>query len=223
MNDTNATNNDDYLYSTLLVADEGSTSLNDDHQQQNEEEEEEELQLFNEVQHSFEQHRRSHGSIIITDSDDIDSDTNTNSPSISDNEYETDRKTHRSEQLKLYLKDNFAHSPKYHYKKYKQHQMKKHDIQINYGNIHTKDIKYSLKHEERQRKREEIPSNHLINTTPPSPSNSLYPNLHVETNKTPISMIRTTENEQIYLRSAAKLHSMKNKVKDSLKRTIKKT
>jgi hypothetical protein len=198
LNDTNATNNDDYLYSTLLVADEGSTSLNDDHQQQNEEEEEEELQLFNEVQHSFEQHRRSHGSIIITDSDDIDSDTNTNSPSISDNEYETDRKTHRSEQLK-------------------------HDIQINYGNIHTKDIKYSLKHEERQRKREEIPSNHLINTTLPSPSNSLYPNLHVETNKTPISMIRTTENEQIYLRSAAKLHSMKNKVKDSLKRTIKKT
>jgi hypothetical protein len=105
--------------------------------------------------------------------------------------------------------------------------MKKHEGQLNYGNIHTKEIKYSLKHEKHQRKKEETSSTDLINTavhspkhTTSSPGNHLHPILSVEIDNTPISMINTT---QKLTRSTAKLHHMKNKVKNSLKRTIQKT
>jgi hypothetical protein len=179
----------------------------------------------------MEQHRRIHGSVVLTDSDETDSsihsESNTDSPYISDNELHTERKNHASGLLKLYLKERFSNWPKDHYEKYKQNHMKKHEGQLNYGNIHTKEIKYSLKHEKHQRKKEETSSTDLINTavhspkhTTSSPGNRLHPILPVEIDNTPISMINTT---QKHTRSTAKLHHMKNKVKNSLKRTIQKT
>lgn len=53
--------------------------------------------------------------------------------------------------VKLYIKEMIGNWPKYRYKKYQRNYMKKHGIQISYGNVHTKDIKRSLKREKHER------------------------------------------------------------------------
>lgn len=58
---------------------------------------------------------------------------------------------HGTGPVKLYFKEMFSHGPKYRYKKYQRNYMIKHGIQISYGNVHTKDIKQSLKKEKRER------------------------------------------------------------------------
>ena len=53
--------------------------------------------------------------------------------------------------MKLYIKEVIGNWPKFRYKKYQKNYMKKHGIQISYGNVHTKDIKRSLKKEKHER------------------------------------------------------------------------
>lgn len=101
--------------------------------------------------------------------------------------------------------------------------MEKHGIPLNYGSIHTKEIKYSLKHEKTQRKKEEPLSNYLTNTTEDLPEHTSYLSLYTDAprisrrrDKTPIKI---NENEEKTKRSSSKLRSMKDKVKKTLKRT----
>jgi hypothetical protein len=170
--------------------------------------------------------------VIIKDSDETDSNTDSDSSYISDGEaslpihnYRFHGKNHGSGPVKLYLKERFGNWPKYRYKKYKRSHMKKHGIQINYGNIHTKDIKCSLHHEKRQRKRDEhFPSflMHMMEDLPEHTSFlSLDPQHPVRPIQTDKSHIKTNEDERKHRKS--RLRKMKNKVKKSLKRTKKET
>jgi len=170
--------------------------------------------------------------VIINDLDETDSNTDSDSSYSSDGEanlpmhkYRFTRKNHGSGPVKLYLKERFGNWPKHRYKKYKRSHMKKHGIQINYGNIHTKDIKCSLHHEKHQRKRDEhfpIFLMHMMEDLPEHTSFlSLDPQLPVRPIQTDKSPIKTNENERKNRKS--RLRKMKNKVKKSLKRTKKET
>ncbi len=228
------------MYSALLVADEeGSITISsqltaNEKNQQQKEEDIEELQLIEDIRHTVEQRRRSHGSVIITDSDETDSiDSDSDSPFMSDgeaipcyDEYQSDRKNPRSGPVKLYLKEQLSNWPKYHYKKYRLHYMEKHGIQMNYGSIHTKAIKYSLKNEKIQRKQDENSCIYIENMMEDLPKyksflslDSQNPIQSIQKDRTLISPIKTKENEQENRKSPSKLHKMKNKFKKTLKQT----
>ncbi len=185
----------------------------------------ENLQLIEEIQHSFEQHRRSYGSVTINDSDESDSSTNSDSPFISDeepmpsyDEYQLQKTNPGSGPLKLYIKERLSKWPKYRYKKYKQRHIKKYGIQMNYGNFHTKQIKDSLKDEKFQRKKDEDSCLHLKNMMEDLPKQTSFLSLDgqqpirsILKHTTSISRIKTNENDQEVKRSSSKLREMKNK------------
>jgi hypothetical protein len=155
------------------------------------------------------------------------SDNDIDSPPMSDDEYQSNKKNHGSGPVKLYLKETFSNWPKDRYQKYRESQMKKHGIPMNYGSIHTKEIRYTLKHENNQRKKDENTSNHLRKTTEDLPNRISFLSLDPENVILPIqidrrsrSSIKTTnENEQKTKRSRSRLRTMKDKFKKTLKRT----
>jgi hypothetical protein len=236
-----------HLYSALLVADddnENSTTISSEMNEQQKEDDMEDLQLLKDFQHKFEQRRRTHGSIIITDSDsdenNSDSDVHSLSTdpdseflfdveSISSNDEDPSKKKihiHHVGPVQLYLKERFGKWPKYHYKKFKRENMKKQGIEINYGNIHTKEIKCSLKSEKHQRQTEANAPIHLSNMMGDLPKLTTLLSLDlqpsdpsVRMDKTPIPMIKTKERK----RSKSKLHEMKDKFTNSFKRKDKET
>ncbi|CAF4936703.1 unnamed protein product, partial [Rotaria sp. Silwood1] len=152
--------------------------------------------------------------------------------SSSYDEYHAERKIpkkrihgHNKGPLKLFFQERIVYWPKDHYKKYKRYHMKKHGIEINYGQIHTEEIKHSLKHEKRQRKKERTPSITLMTMMEGLAKQmafvSLDPELSiapVESDKTSLSSMKLANNEQINSKSKSISNRMKEKVKKSVKR-----
>jgi hypothetical protein len=225
-----------YLYSALLVAVEESITMSSKtDQQQKEEEDIENLQLIKDTRKTFEQRRRSYGNIILTDPDEMDptnSDSDIDSPYISDeesmsycDESQTDKKNHGSGPVKLYLKERFSDLPKSGYEKYRKHHLGKHGIQMNYGSVHTKEIRCSLKNETIQRQKDEISCSHIKNMMENLPRSTSFLSLDplnpvqpIPEYRTPVSPIGT--NTQKHIKSLRRLHRIKVKFKQTLQRTI---
>ncbi|CAF0893092.1 unnamed protein product [Rotaria sp. Silwood1] len=152
--------------------------------------------------------------------------------SSSYDEYHAERKIpkkrihgHNKGPLKLFFQERIVYWPKDRYKKYKRYHMKKHGIEINYGQIHTEEIKHSLKHEKRQRKKERTPSITLMTMMEGLAKQmafvSLDPELSIapiESDKTSLSSMKLANNEQINSKSKSISNRMKEKVKKSVKR-----
>jgi len=105
--------------------------------------------------------------------------------------------------------------------------MKKHGVQITYGNIHSKEIKHSLKIEKRTRKQEESYPIHVSNMledfvkkTPPLLLDPEHPIPSIEFEKASLSSI---DNEKDETKSKSTLHKIKNKIKISFKKKHKKS
>ena len=109
--------------------------------------------------------------------------------------------------MKLYLKEHFSHWPKHHYRKHQKRHMVKHDIPINYGSIHTKQIETSLKQEKIQRKRIQLSSIHLRNMFEEVSKSTSFLSLDYQK-----PLVPPVQSERIPLkRSPSKLREIKNK------------
>ena len=116
--------------------------------------------------------------------------------------------------------------PKYRYKQFKKSQMKRHGIPINYGNVHTKEIKRSLKREKHTREKDDsnmttitqligdfakqssflsLDPEHPLVTTAESDAISLSPN-------------KPDENEPVEVKSKSTFQKMKHKIQKSFHR-----
>jgi hypothetical protein len=165
--------------------------------------------------------------------------TDTDSPYGSDSEssssydeYHAERKIpkkklhkHHKGPFKLYFQEAIGNWPKYRYKKYKRRHMKKHGIQINYGNIHTKAIKHSLKIEKRERTKEEqqaVNVTHMMEDVAKNTSflslDPQHPITPIDFDKISLSSSKSIENEHTNTKSSSTLHKMKAKIKKSFKR-----
>jgi hypothetical protein len=181
-----------------------------------------------------------HNSLPATNSD-RDEPTSTDSDSSSSSDSETSsshdethperkiskKKVHKHQKgpLKSYFEERIGNWPKYRYKKYKKNHMKKHGIQISYGNIHTKEIKHSLKIEKHERKKQDpYPVNvtmmmdNLAKQTSFLSLDPEHPIVPIELDEISLSSFRSAENEPVETKSTSTLHKMKEKVKKSFKR-----
>ncbi len=165
--------------------------------------------------------------------------TDTDSPFGSDSEssssydeYHAKRKMpkkkihkHHKGPVKLYIQEVIGNWPKYRYKKYKINHMKKHGVQINYGNVHTKQIKHSLKLEKCKRKNEEESIKHVSNMmedlAKQTPRFLLDPEHPIDPDKISLSSTKSMENEDKKIKSESTFHKMKHKIKKSFKRKTK--
>lgn len=223
------------MYSSLVADEELTTTISSKTLQQQKEEDIEKIQLIKDLQDTFEQKRRSHGSILISDLDDNDSNENDSDidlPYISDeesnpyyNEYQSNKKTHGSGPVKLYLKETLSNWPKDRYNKYRKYHLEKHGIPMSYGSIHTKEIKDSLKYEKSQRKKDEYLCNQFNDSTEDITENTVYlsitPEYSRESRHRDRISEKTIENDEKSKRSPSKLRAMKDKVKKTLKRNTK--
>ncbi|CAF0837615.1 unnamed protein product [Rotaria sordida] len=132
---------------------------------------------------------------------------------------------HHKGPLKLFFQERIVYWPKGRYKKYKNYHMKKHGIEINYGQIHTHEIKHSLKREKRERKKERIPSINLTTMVGDIAKQiafvSLDPELSmapVELDKTSLTLMKSADNKQIDTKPTSTFNRMTKKVKKSFKR-----
>jgi hypothetical protein len=205
------------------------------------------LQLIKDAQRRFEHRCRTYADIFVQESDsdneneeksdsDASSSTDSDSPYGSDSEssssydeYHAERKIpkkkihrHHKGPIKLYFEERIGNWPKFRFKKYKRDHMKKHGIQINYGNIQTKEIKHSVKQEKRQRKNEDsypvnvsIMMEDLAKLTPSLLLDPKYPIVPIELDK---SAYKSSKNEQIETKSTSTFHKMKLKIKKSFKK-----
>jgi hypothetical protein len=115
--------------------------------------------------------------------------------------------------------------PKYRYKKYKKNHMKRHGIQISYGNVHTKEIKRSLKREKHEREKEDssmVTITHLMEDLAKQTSflslDPEHPIVANELDKTSLSSLKSAENEPVEIKSKSKFQKMKHKVRKSFHR-----
>lgn len=134
------------------------------------------------------------------------------------------KKIHRHHKgpIKSYFEERIGNWPKYRYKKYKRRHMKKRGIQINYGNVHTKEIKRSLKDEKRGRKKEEnqpINVTKMIEDVPKQTAflslDARHPITPIELDKTSVSSFKSIENERSNPRSPSTFRRMKERIKNS--------
>ncbi len=158
--------------------------------------------MSTDVQQSFEPYRCAHENLIIPDLD-SESDSWNGESLPSYDEDDSDIRTHDSGPLKHYLKERLTNWPKHRYKKHQKHRMIKHQMPINYGSIHTKEIRDSLRKEKLQRKEENLSSN-LRNMMEDLPKCTEF--LSLDPQK-PILAIQT---ELKRSQSASRLHEMKN-------------
>ncbi len=137
------------------------------------------------------------------------------------------KKVHRHHKgpLKLYFEETIGNWPKYRYKKYKRHHMKKHGIQINYGKIHTKEIKRSLKDEKHERKKEESQPTTVINMMEDVAKQTSFlsldpkhPIVPVEHDKLSQLSSKSMESEENNNKSESSFHKIKDKIKNSFRR-----
>lgn len=93
--------------------------------------------------------------------------------------------------------------------------MKKHGIQMNYGSIHTKEIRCALKYEKDQRQNDEVlPKRTSFLSL--DPENSILP---IQISRRLVPSIKPNENEEKNRSSRSRLRTMKDKFKQKLKRT----
>lgn len=206
------------MYSTLLVADEESsivtTTTSFPKSPDQDEKDIENLFIITDLDHKFEQKRRAYGNIPVHHSDQIDSsDSDTKSSDNFDldvvlpsNEDHSSIRFHGSGPLKLYLKEHFSHWPQQHYRKHQKRHMAKHEIPINYGSIHTKQIQSSLKQEEIQRKRIQLSCVNLRNMFEEVSKSTAFLSLDHQNPLVPIPSERLPPK-----RSTSKLREMKKK------------
>ncbi|CAF0762456.1 unnamed protein product [Adineta ricciae] len=137
------------------------------------------------------------------------------------------KKVHRHYKgpLKSYIEERIGNWPKYRYKKYKRHNMKKQGIQINYGNIHTKEIKHSLKEEKHERKKEDsrpvTVTNMMEDVVKQTPFLSLdptHPIVPTDLNKNLALSRNSSENDADHTKPTSTFEKMKQKIKKSFKR-----
>ena len=186
---------------------------------------------------------KEHLTLATTSSSDVSTSTDSDSPYGSDSEssssydeYHAKRKipkkkihTHHKGVIKLYFKEAIGNWPKHYYKKYKRDRLKKRGLEINYENLHTKEIRHSLKEEQRERKKNENASFNLNGIMKDFAEQitfvSLYPDLPIEPAKldqaTSSSSTKTANNKQIDETSARTLHRMNEKMKKIFKRRTK--
>ncbi|CAF2954437.1 unnamed protein product [Rotaria sp. Silwood2] len=151
--------------------------------------------------------------------------------SSSYDEYHAERKIpkkrihgHNKGPLKLFFQERIVYWPRDRYKKYKRYHMKKQGIEINYGQIHTEEIKHSLKHEKRERQKEKLPSVSFMNMMEDLARQiafvSLDPELPIapaEFDKTSLSSMKPADNEQIDNKSTSTFKRMKRINRKSIK------
>jgi len=174
-----------------------------------------------------------------SNSSDTDTTTNSDSPYGSDSEssssydeYHAARKIpkkknrrHYKGPVKLYIQETIGNWPKYRYKKYKKNYMKKHGIQISYGNVHTKEIKRSLKREKHEREKEDaipVTITHMMEDLAKQASflslDPEHPIVPIEFDKMSGSSFKSTENEPIEMKSKSTFQKVKHKIRKSFKK-----
>lgn len=123
---------------------------------------------------------------------------------------------HHKGPIKSYFQERIGNWPKYRYKKYKRHHMKKHGIRITYGNIHTKEIKHSLKVLRRERKKDGSQLHNVTNMMEHLVKQSNYLSLDAEH---PMVPGENTSNdvEPSAMHSKSRLKKMKDKLKKPFK------
>ncbi|CAF3399833.1 unnamed protein product [Rotaria socialis] len=178
---------------------------------------------------------------LVNSDNDAPTSTDTDSPYGSDSEssssydeYHAERKiqkkkVHRSHKgpLKLYLQEKIGFWPKDRYEKRKMHHLKKQGIEINYGEVHTKEIKESLKEETRERQKEKPPSINFINAIGTLARNMSFVSLDPEFSIAPAefdaaslasSLMNAADNEQTDSKLSSPFKMMKTKIRNSLRR-----
>ena len=200
-------------------------SNNKERQQKQEEEDIERLYIIKDAEHQSEQQRRRVGSIFLRRSNtthssnsDTDSSDSFDQESISSPDEDLSSiKLHGSGPVKLYLKERVGNWPKTHYRKHRKRHLTRNQIPINYGSIHTKQIRNSLKQEINQRKQEEYSSVHLRNMMEDLPRYttflSLDPQNPILSNGKNRSSKATDERERSHSRSSSRLREIKNKLR----------
>lgn len=140
------------------------------------------------------------------------------------------KKVHRHAKgpVKLCIKEILDNGPKYRYRKYRRKYMKKHGIQVSYGNIHTKEIKQSLKKEKHERHKADAIPQTIIHMMEGLAKQSAFLTLDpqhpllatsVETKST--SLTKLNEDELTESKPTSSLQKMKQKISKSIKRTRK--
>lgn len=125
---------------------------------------------------------------------------------------------HHKGPIKLYFQELLGDWPMHRYKKFRRSYMKKHGIEINYGNVHTSDIKHSLKEEKAERKKEQQRAPTVTNMMAELARNSSFLFLDVQnpvkSNDSPQRLRRHSFSEQ----SKETMKKMKDSFKHSFKR-----
>ena len=129
--------------------------------------------------------------------------------------------------MKLYFQEMIGNWPKYRYKKYKRDYMKKHGVQISYGNVHTNAIKHCLKEIKHERdKQDSFPVNvagMMTDLVRQTVFLSLDPDLSIapkDIDTQSLSSYKTAENEWPDNANQQKstITKIKHKIKKSLRR-----
>ena len=123
---------------------------------------------------------------------------------------------HHKGPIKSYFQERIGNWPKYRYKKYKRHHMKKHGIKITYGNIHTKEIKHSLKVLRRERKKDGSQLHNVTNMMEHLVKQSSYLSLDAEHPIVP-GENKSNEADPSAVHSKSTLKKMKDKLKKPFK------
>ncbi|CAF0767139.1 unnamed protein product [Adineta ricciae] len=163
------------------------------------------FEIMKDVEHTYEQNRRSFGKVIISDSDEAECES---LESLDNDNTTSDTKRHGLGPVKLYFKEQLGTRPMYYYRQMKRSRMKKHGFPINYGSIHTKEIKFSLKSEKTQRKQEENGVTNLLNMMEDLPKSMAFVSLDAQH---PV-VSNSIEQKQ----KKSRIDKMKAKVKQSL-------
>ena len=172
-------------------------SLNDD------DEEIVELDLCTTVPRLSIRRRHTHGHVFTHASDsDSDSDSLYAESLPSYDNYDLSIRTHAPGPVKAYIKERLVQWPKHKYKKCRKRQMVKNQVPINYGSIHTKEIKDSLKHEKYQKKDDDS-TIHIRNMMEELPKYTSFLSLD------PQKPLLTVDTPIRRSKSASKLHDMK--------------
>ena len=132
---------------------------------------------------------------------------------------------HAKGPVKACVQEVIAHGPKYRYKEYRRKYMKEHGIQVSYGNIHTKEIKRSLKKEKHDRhKADAIPQTiihmmaGLVKQSTFLSLDPQHPLVATDFDTKSVASIKFDEDKPMESKSTSKLQKMKNKISKSIKR-----
>jgi len=120
--------------------------------------------------------------------------------------------------IKLYFQETIGDWPMYRYKKYRERSMKRQGIDINYGNVHTKEIKHSLKQEKLERRKDQEKATTLTEMMGQLTKNASFLFLDVQK-----PVVKSNESSPPSRRSSfsEQTKSTMTKMKDSFRRSFK--